>query len=83
MNEKKYEIDEKTALAKIKARISKHYEDIGRGGGERYDTEEDRAELIEDIENILNNTEISSKHLVIEKLQLDEEISEELKKGWK
>lgn len=80
MNGKKYDKD--TALAKIKARISKYYEELGRGGGEEYETEEDRAELIEDIDEILRNTKISTKHVIIEALKLDEEVKKSLKEKW-
>ena len=84
MENKKF--DKNEALAKIKAKISNFYESVGRGGGEHYDTEEDRIELIEDIDNILNQTSIPVKNLIIEKLSLDNEIKGEIKeeiKKWK
>ena len=65
---KKYDKD--TALAKIKVLISNFYE---RAGREEIEADAERSELINDIEEVLDNTEISTKHLVIEKLQLDEE----------
>ena len=68
MENKKYDKDE--ALAKIKTKISIFYERVGR---EEEEPDVERGELIDDIEDILNNTEISAKHLVIEKLQQDEE----------
>ena len=36
------------------------------------DTE--RSELVEDIEDILNNTDISTKHIIIETLELEKEL---------
>ena len=79
MENKKYNKDE--ALAKIKARINHHYENIGRE--DVVDTDEARRELIEDIEEILNNTNVSIRHLIIEKLQLDDEVKNSLKEKWK
>ena len=69
---KKYDKD--TALAKIKTLISNFYE---RAGREEIEADAERSELIDDIEEILDNTEVSTKHLVIEKLQLDKEFSRE------
>ncbi len=77
--EKKYDKDE--SLAKIKARISLFYENIGREIIE--DSDAEQKQLIEDIDGILNQTEISAKHLVIEKLELDNEVKKELKGRWK
>jgi len=69
------------ALARIKALISKYYEDIGRKIEEYPD--ETKEELIEEIDEILNKTHIPIKNLIIEKLSIDEEIKEKLKNKWK
>jgi len=79
----KYEYDEKTALAKISVLIKKHYENIGRIGGEETDLDEARQELLDDIEEILNQTPISQKHLIIERLESDNEVDENIKKSLK
>lgn len=79
MNKKKY--DKEEALAKISALISNFYEKKGREDVIELDAE--REELIEDIDDILRNTEISTRHLVVEKLQLDEEVKKSLKEKWK
>ncbi len=76
---KKY--DEQTALAKILVLIKNHYEKIGRQ--EIEDADEERQNLIDNIEEILNNTEISTRHIIIEKLENDDEISKSLKGRWK
>lgn len=70
--------DEKTAIAKIKAKVSNFYEKLGREITE--DTDEARQDLIEEIDEILQNTKIPTKHLIIEKLQIDKEMIETLKK---
>lgn len=77
----KKKLDKETALAKIKAMISKYYEDIGRTIVE--DTEETKQELIDEIDDILNQTEISMRHLIVEKLELDNEVKKNLKGRWK
>ena len=77
----KKKLDKDTALAKISAIIGKHFEQIGRENVE--DVDATRQELIEDIDEILNDVEISTKHIIVEKLQLDDEIKEELKDKWK
>ena len=69
---KKYDKDE--SLAKIKVLIGNHYENMGREMIE--DTETAQKELIEDIDDVLNNTELSMKHLVIERLESDDEVRE-------
>jgi len=76
----KKKLDKDTALAKISAIIKKHFEDIGREIVDDVETSKD--ELIDEIDEILNQTEISVKHLVIEKLELDNEIKKELKYKW-
>jgi len=74
-------LDKNEALAKIKALISKHYEKIGREIIE--DIDEEREQLVEEIDNILSQTNIPIKNLIIEKLSLDDEIKESLKNKWK
>ena len=76
---KKYDKDE--ALAKIKAKIGRFYESIGRQEVE--DTEEAKQELIDSIDEILNNTDISSKHMIIEKLSEDPEVNKEFVNEWR
>lgn len=71
---KKFEKDE--ALAKIKALISNFYERVGREDIIEMDME--RSELVEDIEDILNNTDISAKHVIIETLELEKELKKKL-----
>jgi len=78
---KKYDKDE--ALAKISVLIKKHYETIGREGGEDIEIDEAKQELIEKIEEILDNTKISIKHLVIERLEENDEVKKSLKGRWK
>ena len=70
---KEYTKDE--ALAKIKALMSQFYENVGRDEFEDVDTQ--RIELLEDIDEILSKADISSKHLIMEKLMLDAEEREE------
>lgn len=69
METKKYDKDE--ALAKVKALISNFYERAGREGREDMEMDAEKSELIDDIEEILNNTEISAKHLIVEILELE------------
>ncbi len=78
MNGKKYNKDE--ALAKIKAKISDFYEKVGR---DIIEIDEERQNLIDSIDEILNQTDISVKHLVIERLELDSEVKKGLKGIWK
>jgi hypothetical protein len=73
--------DKDTALAKISTIIKTYFEHVGRNMIE--DNEIAKEELIYDIENILNQTNISAKHLIIERLEIDSEIKEELKHKWK
>jgi hypothetical protein len=65
----KNKINSDEALAKIKVRISHFYEELGRQNIE--ETEQERQDLIEDIDDILNQTEISKQHLLMEQLKLD------------
>lgn len=60
------------ASAKIKVLISNFYETCGREMVE--DIGEARQELIEKIDDILNLTTLSQKHIIIERLELDEEL---------
>ena len=76
--EKKFDKD--TALAKISARIGNFYERVGRELISEVEIE--KQNLIDDIDDVLNQTEISVKHLVIEKLEVDNEIKESLKDKW-
>lgn len=69
------------SCAKIKAIISKYFEDIGRENID--DSEETKQELIDDIDEILNSTNISQRHLIVEKLQLDEEYNKFKQKNGK
>ena len=64
-------LDKDTALAKIKIKINKYFEDVGRDLG--YDADEMRIQLIDDIDDILDNVEISQKHLILEKLEVKDE----------
>jgi hypothetical protein len=76
----KKKFDKDTALAKVSTLIKKHYEDIGRE--EIIEIDMVQQELVENIEEILNNTDISVKHLVIERLEADDEIKNSLKGRW-
>lgn len=80
MKTKKY--DQNIGLAKIKVLIQKFYERVGRQGGEDIEMDAERSELIDDIEEILDNTEISSKHLIIERLEADDEVKKSLRQRW-
>ena len=64
------------ATAKIKVLIQSFYEDVGRE--EFGDIEMERSNLIEEIDEILSKTNISSKHLVIERFRLDENTNEDI-----
>lgn len=75
MNKK---ISNEEALAKIKIRISHFFEEIGRGNIE--ETEQEREELIEDIDEICNQTEISKNYLILQQLLLDKAILKGLEK---
>lgn len=79
MENKKY--DKATALAKISVLISNFYEKKGREDVIEIDAE--REELIEDIEKILNQTPVSQRHLIIERLDADDEVKKSLKEKWK
>lgn len=68
--ERKLEPEE--AGAKIKILIANYFEAIGRN--EDTDTDMSRINLIDDIEFVLDNTNISNKHLIAEKLDSDNKI---------
>jgi len=61
--------DSGTALAKIKVLISDYYE--RRGKAEFYDSNGNSDVLIEDIDDIIINTEIDMKKVIIERMELD------------
>ncbi len=66
----KDKIDKDTALARIKVLIDDFYSKVGR---ELFDDiEEERMDLIDEIELVLEQVDIDVKHIVIEKLRLDE-----------
>ena len=67
--------DKDTALAKIKILINKFYENLGREEFE--DTSISMQELIENIDGVLNNTNISTKHLIMAQFNSDKEEKEE------
>jgi len=67
----KKKLDKDTALAKIKIRINKYFENVGREVV--YDNDEMRIQLIDDIDDIIHNVEISQKHLILEKLEVKNE----------
>lgn len=60
--------DSDTALAKIKVLFNKYYEDIGRGYGELNDLE---VALIYGVDEVLDNVDIDTKKVIIERLELD------------
>lgn len=64
-------INNERALAKIKVKINKYFEDIGRDIFDDIDMA--RIDLIDDIEDVLGNTEISPKQLILEKFDLENE----------
>ena len=66
----KEKLDKDTALARIKVLIDDFYSKVGR---ELFDDiEEERMDLIDEIELVLEQVDIDVKHIVIEKLRLDE-----------
>lgn len=77
--ENKKKLDKETALAKIKILINEFYENLGRDMIEEIDIE--RKELLEKIDDVLNDVELSQKHLLIEKLMGDNKSKELLGKG--
>jgi len=67
----KYNSD--TALAKIKVMISSYYENKGRDGSN--DDYCDLSELVYKIDDILYESNINIKRVILEKLELDNSIS--------
>jgi len=57
-------------LIKIKLLIDKYYENIGRYGEV---SDVDMEELIADIDNMLNDTKLNKKKLILTKLEEEEE----------
>ena len=69
-------LENETALAKIKVLVSKRYENLGRGQEDINSLDE---ELIDSIDDVLYNTDIDIKKVIIERLELDkiyEKVSE-------
>lgn len=66
----KNKIDKDTALARIKVLIDKYYEDVGREIFDDIDME--RINLIDSIEEVLEQVDIETKNIIVEKLRLDE-----------
>ncbi len=62
-------LDTGTASAKIKVLISRYYEMLGRK--DRWDSYELEKELIEDIDEVLSNTDIDMKKVIVERLEQD------------
>lgn len=67
-NKDKKKLDSETALAKIKVIVSGYFEAIGRGG---VDEDNLKFEAINDIDDVLYDTKLDSKKVIIEKLELD------------
>lgn len=63
------------ALARIKLKINQYFQDVGRGMFE--DTDAVRIELIDDIDSILDDAEISSKDLILEKFKMESKPKDE------
>ena len=68
-NIKEIKMDKDIALAKIKVNINKYFEDVGREIFEDIDLA--RIDLIDEIDDILDKTEISPKDLIIEKFNIE------------
>ena len=62
-------LDSETALAKIKVLINVYFEKVGRG--EVVDSYAGEINLIHDIEEVLDNANIDTKKVIIERLELD------------
>ena len=78
---KQTKIKNEEALAKIKVWIQKYYEDRGKGILE-YEEESAKSLLIQEIEDIIYDTEIPTKNIITEKLELDEKAREEGEHFW-
>ena len=76
MTDKNKKFTNEEATVKIKVLISSFYENAGRD--EFTNSELKRMELVEDIDEILLKTDISSKQLIVERLRLDENINEDI-----
>ena len=73
-------LDSETALARIKILISNYYEEKGRSGHDSIDSHYKEEALIEDIDDILDDTALDTKRVVIEKLELDRLLKGGIKK---
>lgn len=62
-------LDKDTALAKVKVLIGNYYEEKGRG--ELQNSYNAEQELLDEIDEVLGNTSIDIKNIIIEKLELD------------
>lgn len=62
-------IDKDTALARIKVLINIYFGRVGRG--EIEDNYNGEIDLIHSIDEVLDNTEIDTKRLILESLELD------------
>jgi len=71
----KEKIDKETALARIKVLIDRYFEDVGREIFDDIDME--RINLIDDIELVLEQVDIETKNIIVEKLRLDERSKKE------
>lgn len=70
-NMKKDKLEPIEAVARIKILIKRYFENVGRK--ENIDSDIDRIELIDDIEDVINRVSIEDKYLVLESISLDEE----------
>lgn len=68
---KKNKLNTEDAVAKIKSKIDLFHENLGRGMITDVDLE--RAELILEIDDILRNTKLPLKKIILEKFNLDKE----------
>jgi len=68
---KKDKLEPIEAVARIKILIKRYFENVGRK--ENIDSDIDRIELIDDIEDVINRVSIEDKYLVLESISLDEE----------
>lgn len=66
----KEKLNKDTALARIKVLIDRYFEDVGREVFDDIDME--RINLIDEIELALEQVDIETKNIIIEKLRLDE-----------
>jgi len=73
-------LDKDTALAKISVIINDFYSKVGREIIDDVDIA--REQLIEDIEGILEQVDIKTKNIIVEKLEIDNEVKKDLKYKW-